>query len=408
MEREFKLPDLGSGLKEGEIVRWLVKPGDEVTTDDLLCEVETEKAVIEVPVPYDGTVSSLAVDEGESVAVGSVLATFETGQKTSPESESESADQEAAQESSPVAEPPVATAVESAKSPSEHAETERARAMPAVRRIARKHDVDIRQIAGSGRDEHVTKGDVLAWLRQQQSKTIASGGDAPAASSGEERIRLPKLRKTIAERMVQSWREIPHVFTRIDVRADGILEVKATLSDLYNKKVPVEALLIRAALPALRAHPEFNATLEGDELVLHKAYNISIAVDTDEGLVLPTVQGADAMSMRQLTDHLNDLLSRAVSRKASPDELSGGTFTVNNIGALGLIKGTSIIPYGTTAILSVGRAVETAVVIDGKVQVMPMVEVTLSFDHRVIDGGMAQSFLNDIKRNIEEAARLLA
>jgi pyruvate dehydrogenase E2 component (dihydrolipoamide acetyltransferase) len=221
-------------------------------------------------------------------------------------------------------------------------------------------------------------------------------------------VRLSRLRKTIAERMAQSWREIPHIFTRIEVDASGLLAARRSLSDVYDRKVPVEALLIRAVLPALKAHPEFNATLEGDELLLHKHYNVSLAVDTPEGLVLPTVHTADRFSMEQLVAHVSDLVPRAVERKASASELTGGTFTVNNIGALGNIKGTSIIPYGTTAILSTCRAIEKPVVRDGEIRVRPMMEVTLSFDHRVIDGGLAQQFLNVIQLNLEDSVRLLA
>jgi pyruvate dehydrogenase E2 component (dihydrolipoamide acetyltransferase) len=409
MAREFLLPDLGSGLKEGEIVRWLVKVGDQVTTDDLLCEVETEKAVIEVPVPYDGTVVSLACEEGETIPVGSVLAVFDEsgGASGSPATASDpaqtqqppgqQAEQQSVQDSaSQPASEPVSTAVSG----------ERLRAMPATRRLAKEKNVDLTAVTGTGRSGRITKKDVLEWLKQE-AQTRSDAPPAPAVTA-DERIRLSKLRKTIAERMSQSWREIPHIFTRIEADASGFLEVRTTLSDVYNKKMPVEALLIRAVLPALKEFPEFNATLDGDELVLHKNYNISIAVDTDDGLVLPTVHGADQLGMLQLTSRLVDLLPKAVQRKASPDELSGGTFTVNNIGALGHLIGTSIIPYGTTAILSVGRAVEKPIVRDGGIVVVPMMEITLSFDHRVIDGGLAQKFMANVRRNIEEAARLLA
>jgi len=281
----------------------------------------------------------------------------------------------------------------------------RLRAMPATRRLAKEKAVDLNEVTGTGRSGRITKKDVLEWLKLE-AQTTKSG--VPEQAVAGQRVRLSKLRKTIAERMSQSWREIPHVFTRIEADASGFLEVRKTLSDVYNKKMPVEALLIRAVLPALKEFPEFNATLDGDELVLHKHYNISIAVDTDDGLVLPTVHGADQLGMVQLTNHLIDLLPKAVQRKASPDELSGGTFTVNNIGALGHLIGTSIIPWGMTAILSVGRAVEKPVVRDGAIVIIPMMEVTLSFDHRVIDGGMAQRFMANVRRNIEEAARLLA
>jgi pyruvate dehydrogenase E2 component (dihydrolipoamide acetyltransferase) len=410
MSREFLLPDLGSGLKEGEIVRWLVKVGDEVTTDDLLCEVETEKAVIEVPVPYDGTVLKLACEEGESVKVGSALAIFGSAGELA--GKAEGAAEEAAPETTAANETPIpAEPVPVEPALTTGASEVLLRAMPAVRRLATEHQVDIRRIDGTGRNGRVTKKDVLAHMQQASQSPVQAVAPAAAmmpAPAGSERIQLSKLRKTIAERMAQSWREIPHIFTRIEVDASGLLAARRSLSEVYDRKVPVEALLIRAVLPALKAHPEFNATLDGDSLLLHKHYAVSLAVDTPEGLVLPTVHQANQYSMEQLVDHVSDLLPRAIERKASTQELTGGTFTVNNIGALGNIRGTSIIPYGTTAILSICRATEKPVVKDGEIRIRPMMEVTLSFDHRVIDGGLAQQFLNVVQRNLEDAVRLLA
>jgi pyruvate dehydrogenase E2 component (dihydrolipoamide acetyltransferase) len=405
MAREFKLPDLGSGLKEGEVVSWLVKVGDEVTTDDLLCEVETEKAVIEIPVPYDGTVISLAVEAGESVKVGGVLAVFGSADEAEPAAAP--APQKEKQAALPEAVNQIT--VEASVTAASAAGGTGLRAMPAVRRLAAEHQIDLASINGTGRDSRVTKKDVLAWLQQpQQAMQAAQTVPAIAANLPGERIRLSKLRKTIADRMAASWRDIPHIFTRIEVDASGFLRARSSLSEVYGARVPVESLLIRAVVPALQAHPEFNATLDGDEIVLHRHYNISLAVDTDDGLVLPTVHNANQFSMAQLAAHVSDLLPRAVQRKASTQELTGGTFTVNNIGALGNIIGTSIIPYGTTAILSVGRAAEKPVVRDGEMKILPMMEVTLSFDHRVIDGGLAQKFLNIVQLNLEDAVRLLA
>jgi pyruvate dehydrogenase E2 component (dihydrolipoamide acetyltransferase) len=403
MSREFLLPDLGSGLKEGEIVLWRVAVGDVVTTDDLLVDIETEKAVIEVPVPYDGTVVALAAEEGESVKVGSMLAVFDTGDSSS------SSESTSEQISTPA---PVVETVSESPAPTVMKVTAsgRVKAMPSVRRISAEFDVDISQVTGSGRHGQVTKGDVLAFIKNRTASSEALPTDQPIAVSAQqdERVALTRLGKTIANRMSQSWREIPHVFTRMEAQADGFLEVRKSLSDVYGHKVGVEALLIRAVLPALKTYPQFNATLEGDELVLHKHYNICVAVNTDEGLVLPTVHNADGFDVRQLSSHLAELLPKAIERKASPAELSGGTFTINNIGALGTIMGTSIIPIGTTAILSAGRAMEKAVVKSGEIRILPMMEITMSFDHRVIDGGMAQKFLALVCLNIEEAARMLA
>lgn len=409
MSREFLLPDLGSGLKEGEIVRWHVAVGDTVTTDDSLVDIETEKAVIEVPVPYDGTIVALAAEEGEPVKVGSMLAVFDTGQD-----EAESAPVSEEIETPATPSPSEQAAPVEVVSPAETAAAdtgqERVRAMPSVRRISAEFDVDLSEVTGTGRDGRVTKGDVLAFIKNRteqagQTRQTQTGASGPLPG---ERVPLTRLARTIADRMSQSWREIPHVFTRMEAQAGGFLEVRKTLSDLYGMKVGVETLLIRAVLPALKTYPEFNATLEGNELVLHKHYNICVAVNSDEGLVLPTVHNADNYGVRELATRLTELLPKAVERKATPQELSGGTFTVNNIGALGNIMGTSIIPIGTTAILSAGRAVEKAVVKNGKVKVKPVMEITMSFDHRVIDGGMAQKFLSLVCLNIEEAARMLA
>jgi pyruvate dehydrogenase E2 component (dihydrolipoamide acetyltransferase) len=409
MSREFLLPDLGSGLKEGEIVQWRVAVGDVVTTDDLLVDIETEKAVIEVPVPYDGTVTALAAEAGELVKVGSMLAVFDTGQGDGDSGQNNKATEVPTEQQAPA---PVAvvetTPVVPVLAPAKN--NERIRAMPSVRRISSEFDVDLSLVTGTGRDGRVTKGDVLAFIRNRTSAAEQAAVAQPGSTGTQpdERVPLSRLARTIADRMSQSWREIPHVFTRMDAQADGFLEVRKTLSDMYGQKVGVEALLIRAVIPALKAYPEFNATLEGNELVLHKQYNICVAVNSDEGLVLPTVHGADRYGVRELATHLSELLPKAIQRKATPAELSGGTFTINNIGALGNIMGTSIIPIGTTAILSAGRAVERAVVKNGKVKVKPMMEITMSFDHRVIDGGMAQKFLGLVCLNIEEAARMLA
>ena len=408
MSREFLLPDLGSGLKEGEIVKWRVAVGDVVTTDDLLVDIETEKAVIEVPVPYDGTIVSLAAPEGESVKVGAVLAVFDTGESTPASAVEVKVD------SAPVAAIEIREEVPTSPT-AKVLEGERIKAMPSVRRLSVEFDVDISLVNGSGRHGQVTKGDVLAFIKNRTSTEASpagqestSGQPVVAGTQPDERVPLTRLGKTIAARMSQSWQEIPHVFTRMEAQADGFLEVRKSLSDVYDHKVGVEALLIRAVLPALKTYPEFNATLDGDELVLHKQYNICVAVNTDEGLVLPTVHNADWFNVRELSAHLADLLPKAIQRKASPAELSGGTFTINNIGALGTIMGTSIIPIGTTAILSAGRAVEKAVVKSGEIKILPMMEITMSFDHRVIDGGMAQKFLALVCLNIEEAARMLA
>ena len=215
------------------------------------------------------------------------------------------------------------------------------------------------------------------------------------------------IRRTIAERLSRSWREIPHVFTRMEIDATRLLVDRKALVEELGIKIPIEAILVKACLPALKEFPYFNATVVDDGIQLHRHYNIGVAADTDTGLVVPVLKEADRLSLRETAAVLQDLMPRAVDRKATPEELSGATFTVNNIGALGRIMGTSIIPEGTTAILSIGRAVEKPVVRDGAVEICPILEVTLSFDHRAIDGGLAQQFMTRVCENLEEPVKAL-
>lgn len=403
MAKEFCLPDLGSGLQEGQIVNWLVEVGQDVTTADNLCEVETEKAVIEIPVPYTGTVLELKAAPGDAVEVGSVIAVFgDAGEQ--PTAAEAGHEPEAASAATPeaTAAPAIATPVTATSSA-----TGRVRAMPSIRRIAKEHGIDLTTVEGSGRQGRITRKDILAILdSKQQPAQPAAAQTAPAAAASQFEA-FSMIRKTIAERMSQAWREIPHVFTRIEIDATRLLIVKKALVEELDTKVPLEAILVKACLPALKEFPYFNATVVEGGVELHSHYNIGLAADTETGLVVPVLKDVDRLSLRETVNTLLDLLPRAVERKATPEELSGATFTVNNIGALGHLMGTSIIPLGTTAILSVGRAVEKPVVRDANIEVAPVLEVTLSFDHRVIDGGLAQRFMARIRENLEEPVKAL-
>jgi pyruvate/2-oxoglutarate dehydrogenase complex dihydrolipoamide acyltransferase (E2) component len=402
MSRQFRLPDLGSGLKEGRVLSWSVAVGDQVTTDDILCELETEKAVIEVPVPFDGTVLQQAVDEGETIEVGEVLVIIGSQGETVEPPKPEPATVEQP-EPDPAPAPEAMTPAASASEP--EITTHRVRAMPSIRRLARHHGIDLTTIRGTGVKGRVTRADVEACIGTVVAGDIASPAPAPAES---RRQKMSMLRKTIGDRMTRSWQEIPHVFTRIDVDAGLLLEARRVLTDELGRKVPLEALLIKAAIPALVENPEFNATVEGDEIVLHGHYDLGVAVDTPDGLILPVVKGADQLSFSGLVDRLTDLFERTAARKVKPDELTGGTFTINNIGAGGPVMGTSIIPHGTTAILSAGRAEQKPVARDDKVVIRPLMEVSMCFDHRAIDGGHAQRFMARIRENLEQPFRFLA
>jgi pyruvate/2-oxoglutarate dehydrogenase complex dihydrolipoamide acyltransferase (E2) component len=387
MSREFRLPSLGSGLKEAQLISWKVKSGDRVESAQVLCEVETEKSLIEVPVPFAGIVERLGVEAGSSINVGDVLVVINDGRIV---------------DAAPAATAPAkpedrepASKTHAAPAP-KSAGNGRVRAMPSVRRIAKEHGVDLASVTGTGPRGAVLRSDVLAAHPPERP-------EAPAA----RRVKLGMMRRTIAEHMARSWREIPHVFARMEVDAEPMLEARRALSARGDGKFPLEAILIRAVLPVLARRPEFNATLDEHDLILHDRHDIGIAVDTPDGLVVPVLCAAGESSALELGRTLADLLARAVTRKTRPDEMAGATFTVNNIGALGLTRGTSIIPYGTTSILSLARAVARPAWREGRVIGTTVAELTLSFDHRVIDGGMAARFLEDVRANLEQPLRVL-
>ncbi|MET0697078.1 MAG: dihydrolipoamide acetyltransferase family protein, partial [Acidimicrobiia bacterium] len=392
MAREFLLPDIGEGLTEAEIVRWLVPEGGHVEADQPVVEVETDKAVVEIPSPYAGTVLRHGGVEGETIRVGSVLVVIgEEGEvATSTDSTSERE--------------PTHTAPPLGGSLSEEAEvlspvgsagagerTKEVKALPIVRKLAREMEVDLGQVRGSGPEGRVTREDVLAAAPSateaaapNEGSTPQEGTESPSEDSGEdERRPLSRLRRTIASNMARSWAEIPHVTTFDEVDATRLVEIRSALSARHEVKLPMEALVIKAVIPALEAFPDFNATLDGDDLIVHGAHHIGIAVDTPDGLLVAVVRDAAALAVLDIASEVRRLGEGARERSLAPDELTGQTFTVSNIGAVGGGQGTPIVPYGTTAILSVGRAREKVVVSNGDLAIAPVMPLSLSYDHRV-------------------------
>ncbi|MFQ5522910.1 MAG: dihydrolipoamide acetyltransferase family protein [Acidimicrobiia bacterium] len=429
MAREFRLPDIGEGLTEAEIIRWLVGEGDEVEVDQPVVEVETDKAVVEIPSPYAGVVLRHGGAEGETINVGDVLVVIgEEGETVPAVEEAAPAPQPAAEpETVSPAAPIVGTLGEEAEvldsTPAPPGtETSKVKALPVVRKLAREHGIDLAVVKGTGPGGRITREDV--------ERAIAAGEAAPTATSepsstpeveaepvpaapevprtGDERRPMSRLRRTIAANMAKSWAEIPHVTTFDDVDATRLLEIRAALSARHDTKVPLEALVVKAVIPALRAFPEFNATVDGDDLVLHHDYDIGIAVDTPDGLLVAVIRDAASKGVLELATEVVRLGVGAKARTLAPEELTGQTFTVSNIGAVGGGHGTPIVPYGTTAILSVGRAEEKPVVADGELMIVPLMPLSLSYDHRVIDGAVGRRFMAMVMENLEEPALFLA
>ncbi|MGH8914145.1 MAG: dihydrolipoamide acetyltransferase family protein [Acidimicrobiia bacterium] len=230
----------------------------------------------------------------------------------------------------------------------------------------------------------------------------------PTAGAGDQRRPMSRLRRTIAANMSRSWAEIPHVTSFDDVDATRLHEIRSALGSRHETKIPMEALVVKAVIPALHAFPELNATLDGDDLVLHGSYDIGIAVDAPDGLMVAVIRDADRLGVLELAAEVRRLGDGAKTRSLGPDELTGQTFTVSNIGAVGGGHGTPIVPYGTTAILSVGRSQEKVVVGDGELAIAPLMPLSLSYDHRVVDGAQGRRFMALVIENLEEPALFLA
>ncbi len=373
MANELRLPDLGDGLTEAEIISWLVEVGDRVAANQPLVEVETDKAVVEIPSIWAGHVLHCGAAAGSVIRVGDLLAVIGA------EGESWNGPVAAATAGSPV--------TESAPTPMPAATATAARpkAVPLVRKLARELGVDLALLSGTGSGGQVTREDVQA---------AAAGGVAPAPTSGKAEP-LSKLRRTIAEHMARSWEEIPHVTVWGPAEATRLLEARKVSG------LSLDTLLMQAVLPALHAFAVFNAHFDGERLAPQTVYNIGIAVNTDAGLMVPVVADVAAKSPESLDKEITRLVDGAKNRTLHSAELRGQSFTITNIGAVGGGYGTPIIPHGTTAILSIGRARDEVVARYGQPVVAPMIPLALSFDHRVIDGATGTAFLNRVTENIE-------
>lgn len=375
MALEFLLPDVGEGLVEAMVVRWAVPVGGRVGADEPLVEVETDKAVVEIPAPRAGVVLFRGGEEGDSVAVGALLVVIGDEGETWEPSEAVSPAPAA-----PSARAPVVGTLREAGS--DHGVS----ALPAVRRLASELGVDLSAVAGTGPGGRITRSDVEA----------AAGAGGPV-----DRVRMSPTRAAIARNMARSWQEIPHVTTYAEAAADPLLAARTAGAGPSGSPIPLDALLIGAVTPLLREYPEFNAALEGEHVLLRRHYDVGFAVDTADGLMVAVVRDADRLSVGELAAEVTRLARAARERQATVAELRGATFTISNIGAVGGGYGTPIIPFGTTAILSVGRAEARPVVRGGAVAAVRTFPLSLSYDHRVIDGALGRRFLGAVVEALE-------
>ncbi|MFF4432272.1 dihydrolipoamide acetyltransferase family protein [Streptomyces sp. NPDC001513] len=429
---EFKLPDLGEGLTEAEIVRWLVAVGDVVAIDQPVVEVETAKAMVEVPCPYGGVVTARFGEEGQELPVGAPLITVAVGAASLPEAPAAPAAEAegsgnaprpligygsdhsrparrrrvrpvTAAVSAPVAPAPVAPVVPVVPvAPAGPVPV----ISPLVRKLAKDNGVDLRALHGSGPEGLILRADVEAALRPAQP--VAAPVSAAPAAQGE-RIPLKGVRGAVAEKLSRSRREIPDATCWVDADATELMAARAAMNAVGGPKISVLALLARICTAALARHPELNSTvdLEAKEIVRLPAVHLSFAAQTERGLMVPVVRDAQDRNPESLSAEFARLTELARTGKLAPADLTGGTFTLNNYGVFGVDGSTPIINHPEAAMLGVGRIIDKPWVHEGQLAVRKVVQLSLTFDHRVCDGGTAGGFLRYVADCVESPAVLL-
>ncbi|MFE1244667.1 dihydrolipoamide acetyltransferase family protein [Fictibacillus sp. NPDC058756] len=440
MAYEFKLPDIGEGIHEGEIVKWFVKAGDTIKEDDILLEVQNDKAVVEIPSPVDGKVLELKVDEGTVSVVGDVLVTIEAegeipadahgGSDEAPEQPKAEEEKEVTADQAKENDKPEAKTDKTEDTTKEEPadDSKRVIAMPSVRKYAREKEVDIRKVQGSGDNGRVLKEDIDKFVSgggEAAAEAPAADKEAPKADAAkkeapkaipagemETREKIKGIRKAISKAMVNSKHTAPHVtlMDEVDV-ADLVAHRKKFKQVAMDKGIKLTYLpyVVKALTSALREFPVLNASIDdaNEEIVYKHYYNIGIAADTDNGLMVPVVKEADRKSIFKISSEINELATKARDGKLSGEEMKGGSCTITNIGSAGGQWFTPVINHPEVAILGIGRIAEKAVVKDGEVVVAPVLALSLSFDHRLIDGATAQNALNHIKRLLNDPQLLV-
>jgi len=423
MAFEFKLPDLGEGLTEGEIVQWLVKEGDSIEEGQVFVKVETDKAVLEIPSPRKGVILRIGAAEGQTVQVGqAIIVIGEEGEKPEPTAKPEEAEErpsvgvvgvlEEAPEEAEAAEKKVPVEA-MPRPPAARAEV---LAMPAVRKLAKELKLDLTTVKGSGPGGRITKEDVQTASEKEREKPPEEAAVKAARKYDMygyvERIPLRGMRKTIARAMVRSKYTAPHVTAMDEANVTRLVALRerekerASARGIHLTYLP---FVIKAVVAGLEDHPYVNATLddENEEIILKKYFNIGVAVDTEDGLMVPVVKNAKEKSILQLADELTKLSEKARSRTIDLADLKGGTFTITNYGAVGGIYGSPIINFPEVAVLGLGRIQEKPVVVERKIVVRTMLPLSLSFDHRVVDGAEAARFLNTVIDHLEDPDLIL-
>jgi 2-oxoglutarate dehydrogenase E2 component (dihydrolipoamide succinyltransferase) len=453
MATEIVVPTLGESVTEATVGKWYKKPGDAVKADEAVAELETDKVTLEVNAPAAGVISEIIVAEGETVAVGAILgsiseghhgasASASAGAKTSgqgygdrgvqsvvsPPGDDKGAGDQIAQASAngrtqaEQGEPVPEMRASAARSPNADAQA------PSVRRLAAESGLDPASVSGTGKDGRVTKGDMLSVIEggqvpQQQVGSITFGQtqpmqppairapSAPSDEAREERVRMTKLRQTIARRLKEAQNNAAMLTTFNEVDMSTIMGVRNQYKDLFEKKHGTKlgfmGFFVKACIHALHEIPSVNAEIDGQDIIYKNYYHIGIAVGTERGLVVPVVRDADGRSLAEIEKKINEFGRRARDGKLSLEEMQGGTFTISNGGVYGSLMSTPILNAPQSGILGMHKIQERPVVIDGKIEIRPMMYLALSYDHRLVDGKEAVTFLVRVKESLEDPQRLV-
>ena len=403
---EIRVPTLGESVTEATIGRWFKKAGDAVAVDEPLVELETDKVTIEVPAPSAGVLGEIAAKDGETVAVGALLGQINEGAAGGAKSAAPA--KAAAPAAAPAAAAPKAVAADAPLAPS-------------VRKLSAESGIDAATVPGSGKDGRVTKGDMLAAIEKaasaptpvnQPAASVQVRAPSPADDAArEERVKMTRLRQTIARRLkdVQNTAAMLTTFNEVDMT--DIMAMRAQYKDVFEKKhgskLGFMGFFTKAVVQALKDIPAVNAEIDGTDLIYKNYYHIGVAVGTDKGLVVPVVRDCDHKSISDIEKGIADFGRRARDGQLKIDEMQGGTFTITNGGIYGSLMSTPILNAPQSAILGMHKIQERPMVVGGKIEVRPMMYLALSYDHRVIDGKEAVTFLVRVKESLEDPARLV-
>ena len=410
MTIEIKVPAMGESVTEATVARWFKKEGDAVKRDEPLLELETDKVTVEVPSPADGAIESISVKAGDTVQVGTLLGSIAEGKAGA-------ASKPAA---APKAEAPKTEVPKAAPAPTQPAAPKvDAPAMPSAQRISAESGIPTGSVAGTGKDGRVTKGDMLGALesRASSSATIRPAA-APAQPSGprhtaarEEIVPMTRLRKTVALRLKESQNTAAQLTTFNEVDMTAVMGIRSAYKDLFEKKHGVKlgfmGFFAKAVVAALKELPNVNAEIEGDNIVYKKYHDVGIAVSTERGLVVPVVRDVDQLSLAGVEKAIVDFGTRARDNKLKIEELQGGTFSITNGGVFGSLMSTPILNTPLSGILGMHKIQPRPMAIGDKIEIRPMMYLALSYDHRIVDGREAVTFLVRVKENLEDPERML-